>query len=611
MSILTTYRRVLALLAPERGLAVALVAANLAIAASQFAEPLLFGRIIDRLTRQDTTPSAEPWLSITPWLAAWAGFGLFSIAATALVALGADRLSQRRRLAVTADYFDHVLHLPLSFHTAVHSGRLLKMMLEGTSGIAGLWLSFFRENCASFVALFILLPLTLFVNWRLALVLIVLVVIFGLLTSYVIRQTDRLQGQVERHSASLAEHASDALGNIPVIQSFTRIERETTALRNISKDLLAAQMPVLTWWALATVATRASSTLSILAIFVLGTWLHFQGAATVGEIVTFINFATMLIGRLEQLVGFVNTLGMQGPKIAEFFGVFDTRSVVIEKPDAVDPGRLTGRVVFRDVTFSYDGVRNAITDLDLDVAPGETVALVGATGSGKSTTLGLLHRVFDPSLGSITIDGIDLRDMTLAALRRNIGVVFQEPMLFARSIEENLRVGKPDATPQEMATALERAQAAAFVARQTNGIATRVGERGRSLSGGERQRISIARALLKDPPIMILDEATSALDATTEGQIQAALDLATRGRTTFVIAHRLATIRNASRIIVFDQGRVIESGTFEELLARDGSFAILARAQFMGGPTRDRETAALVQDAASVQEAQGVITAAQ
>jgi ATP-binding cassette subfamily B protein len=215
------------------------------------------------------------------------------------------------------------------------------------------------------------------------------------------------------------------------------------------------------------------------------------------------------------------------------------------------------------------------------VEPGETVALVGATGSGKSTTLSLLHRVFDPVHGAVKIDGIDIRDMKLVSLRANIGVVFQEPMLFARSIEENLRVGKPDATEDDVRLALERAQAAEFVSRQSDGIDTMVGERGRSLSGGERQRISIARALLKDPPIMIFDEATSALDATTERQLQKALDAATAGRTTFVIAHRLATVRNATRILVFDQGRIVESGSFDELVAQGGRFAELARAQFM------------------------------
>ena len=179
------------------------------------------------------------------------------------------------------------------------------------------------------------------------------------------------------------------------------------------------------------------------------------------------------------------------------------------------------------------------------------------------------------------IDGIDIRDMSLVGLRRNIGVVFQEPMLFARTIEENLRIGNPDATEPELDLALKRAQAADFVARQNDGLSTVIGERGRSLSGGERQRLSIARALLKDPPIMIFDEATSALDATTERQLQAALETATQGRTTFIIAHRLATIRHANRIFVFDQGKIVETGGFDELVAKGGAFAVLAKAQFL------------------------------
>lgn len=604
MTLVKVYSRALGLLRAERGTAIALVFANLAIAASQFAEPFLFGKIIDKLSRNDANPSAHPWPEILPWLGGWAGFGIFSILAGVMVALHADRLAHRRRLAVMADYFDHVLNLPLSFHSANHSGRLLKIMLEGAQGLSGLWLSFFRENCASAVALFILLPLTLFVNWRLASVLIVLVVMFGFLTAYVIRQTEALQGEVEQHSAALVEHTSDTLGNISVVQSFTRIEVESRAMRGIADRLLSAQLPVLSWWALATVATRASATLSILVIFVLGTYLHFQGLATVGEIVTFINFATMLVARLEQLVGFANVLLLQVPKLSDFFGVLDIAPAVADRPDAIDPSRLTGHVVFADVSFSYDGKRKAVDHVSFDVSPGETVALVGSTGSGKSTTLGLLHRVFDPQEGAVTIDGIDIRDMSLKSLRRNIGVVFQEPMLFARSIEENLRVGKPDATSEDIRLALERAQAADFVGRNPDGVAALVGERGRSLSGGERQRLSIARALLKDPPIMIFDEATSALDATTERQIQQALDLATQGRTTFVIAHRLATIRNANRILVFDQGRIVESGTFDQLLALDGKFAVLARAQFMAGTSagaaaadRDAETAALVREA--------------
>lgn len=581
MNILRIYFRVLGMLGAEKRLAIMLIIANLALAVAAFAEPILFGRIIDTLTRSAGNPSSVSWADLLPLIYAWIGFGIFTILASVLVALNADRLSHRGRLRVMSQFFEHVLHLPLGFHTGVHSGRLLKTMLDGSSGMASVWLSFLREHCASFVSLFVLLPMTLFINWRLGALLIVLVFVFGAITAYVFHHTESLQGKVETYHTDLAERASDALGNIAIIQSFTRVEAEATSLKSISDDLLRAQMPVLSWWAIATVAARTSATVTILAIFIVGAWLFTKGLATIGEIVTFMNFAAMLIGKLESTVTFANWLFMLAPKLREYFDVVDAQPGVRDNPDAKDVPRLTGEVAFDNVTFSYDARRNAVTDVSFTVKPGETVALVGATGSGKSTTLGLLHRVFDPTGGRVLIDGVDIRDMTLVSLRRNIGVVFQEPMLFARSIEENLRVGKPDATEEDIAMALERAQAKEFIARQPDGIKTIVGERGRTLSGGERQRVSIARALLKDPPILIFDEATSALDATTERLLQAALDAATEGRTTFVIAHRLATIRNADRIFVFDQGRVVETGNFEELVALNGRFAALARAQFM------------------------------
>jgi ATP-binding cassette subfamily B protein len=581
MSVLSTYLRVLRQLRPESKLAYILVGANLTLASAQFAEPVLFGHIIDLMTSSQSAGATLAWGDLLPLVLAWAGFGLFSIGASMAVGLQADRLSHRSRLAVMAEYFDHVLNLPLSFHANVHSGRLLQSMLEGAGAMFGLWLSFFRENCASFFALFLLLPATLFYNWRLASLLIFMVAVFYVVTTFVLRRTDTLQAAVERYNAALASRASDTLGNVPVVQSFTRTQSESQALRRIIQDLLAAQMPVLSWWAVVVVASRASATLTVLGIFVLGAWLHMQGLATIGEIVTFMNFATMLIGRLEQVVGFVNNLFQQSAKLREFFAILDTHPVVADRPDARDAGRLIGEVAFENVGFSYNGKRMAVRNVSFVAKPGETIALVGSTGSGKSTTLGLLHRVFDPSEGRITVDGIDIRDLTLTSLRRNIGVVFQEPMLFARSIEENLRIGKPDATVEEIALALDRAQAAGFVARQNEGVETEVGERGRTLSGGERQRLSIARALLKDPPIMVFDEATSALDAETEKQIQKALDAATKGRTTFVIAHRLATIRNADRILVFDNGAIVECGSFDELVAQDGRFAALAAAQLL------------------------------
>ena len=269
--------------------------------------------------------------------------------------------------------------------------------------------------------------------------------------------------------------------------------------------------------------------MTILAILLLGIWFYLRGETTVGDIVMFMSYATLLIGKLEQGVGFANTMVTDAPRLREFFEVLDTVPNVRDRPNAVDPGRLRGQIEFKDVTYSYDGKRPAVQDLNFAAQPGQTIALVGATGAGKSTALALLHRAFDPQSGAIKIDNIDIRDMTLVGLRRNIGVVFQEILLFDRTVAENLRVGKPDATEEEMRAACERAQVLDVIERNPEGFAMVAGERGRMFSGGERQRLSIARALLKDPPILILDEATSALDAVTEAKIQAALDRGDEG----------------------------------------------------------------------------------
>jgi ATP-binding cassette, subfamily B, beta-glucan exporter len=580
MSLLRLYARVLEQLGKEARLGWILAAANLLLAGAQFAEPVLFGRIVDVLSGR---PSGGPGGSSSAWtlLLAWAAFGLFTIVCSAVVALHADRLAHRQRQAVLSSYFEHILQLPLTFHTGTHSGRLMKVMLNGTDALWRVWLGFFREHFAAIMSLVVLLPLSFYLNWQLATLLFILCVVFTILTTMVVRKTYGMQNEVETHYSDLSARASDALGNVALVQSFVRIDAEVQGVRFVADKLLAAQMPVLSWWALVTVITRASTTITVLAIFTVGIILHERGLASVGEIVMFVSFASMLIQRLEQVVSFINNVFMEAPRLQEFFNVLDAVPAVHDRPDAIDTGRLSGLVEFNDVSFSYDGKRPAVEDLSFVALPGQTVALVGPTGAGKSTAIALLHRAFDPQSGIIKVDGMDVRGLKLAALRRNIGVVFQEALLFNRSIADNLRVGKPDASDEELRIAAHRAQALEFIERSEKGFETNAGERGRMLSGGERQRLSIARALLKDPPILILDEATSALDAVTEAKVNAALDEVMKGRTTFVIAHRLSTIRNATRILVFDNGQVIESGTFDELVAKGGRFAELARAQFM------------------------------
>src|SRR5665213_1464406 len=595
MNFVHLYARVLRLLGDESRLGWMLALANVSLAAAQFAEPVLFGRIVDTLAGSQARGGVPVWTDLITLLAAWVSFGLFTIICGALVALNADRLAHRRRHAVMTGYFEHILQLPLSFHGGVHSGRLMKVMLTGTDSLWWLWLGFFREHVAAFVSLLVLLPLSLVLNWRLALLLIALCVVFAGLTALVLRKAEAGQSAVERHYGDLAERASDALGNVALVQSYSRVEAEVSGLQNVVSKLLGAQMPVLSWWAICAVLTRASTTLTVLSIFVVGIWLNIHGQTSVGQIVTFTSFAGLLITRLEQAVGFANRLFMDRPRLIEFFEVADTVPTVRDRPDAIDPGRVRGLVEFADVSYAYDGKRNAVADLKFTALPGETIALVGPTGAGKTTALALPHRAFDPQAGSVKIDGMDIRGLKLAGLRRNIGVVFQEVLLFNRSIGDNLRVGRPDATDAELRAAAERAQALDFIDINPEGFEASVGERGRMLSGGERQRLAIARALVKNPPILILDEATSALDAATEQKVQAALDELMRERTTFVIAHRLSTVRNATRILVFDHGRIVESGSFDELIRKGGTFAALAKAQFL---VTEQSPGAKVADAA-------------
>ena len=580
MGIVHLYSRALDLLGPDRRLGWVLAFANVTLACALFAEPILFGRVIDALSLAPRSAASATWLMVWPLLLVWIGFGLFTIACSTAVALFSDRLAHRRRHAVLSSYVEHVLHLPLAQQSKTHSGRLMKIMLQGTDALWWLWLSFFRDHLAAIVSLIILVPVALYLNWRLACVLIVLCLMFGFLTHFILRKTQTLQHQIEGHHSDMAELTADTLSNIALVQSFARIQIEMQSLQQISQRVLGAQFPVLSWWALVTVLTRSATTISILCIIVLGAWLYTHSLITIGEIVTFVAFAGIIIARLDQVVAFVNKLAGDAPRLREFFEVLDTAPDIKDCPDAIDPGRCLGLVEFHGVCFSYHAPHRAVDNLSFTIQPGQTLALVGASGAGKSTALSLLYRAFDPQSGSITIDGTDIRQFQLTALRRNIGVVFQEPLLFNRSIADNLRIGAPNASDEDLRTACADAQALEFIEQQPDGFNTIIGERGRTLSGGERQRLSIARALLKDAPILILDEATSALDTPTEASLLSALAAVTQTRSTLVIAHRLSTIRQADHILVMDAGKVIESGSFDSLYQQGGRFTEIMQQQY-------------------------------
>ena len=565
-SLLRTYVRALGLLRGEGGVLVLLVVANVAIGLVQLAEPVLFGMVVDAIGHGGRAFGL---------IGLWAALGLGGIAAGVAVALFADRLAHRRRTAVMAAAFERAITLPLGYHARNGSGRLVRTLLAGTDALFLVWLNFFREHLSALVGIACLVPTALVMNLPLAGLLGALAAIYVVVNLIVVRRTQSGQQAVERHHQDVFGRVGDVIGNVTVVQSYARLAQEASELQGMMRRLLAAQYPVLTWWALLTILTRAAATVVMVVIFAVGAVLAQQGKITVGEIVSFVGFANLLIGRLDQLTGFIGRFFAQAPVVDGFFDLLATPAEVQDRPDAAILRDVRGLVRFEGVTYRFPGTEQGVFDLSFAAQAGQTVALVGPTGSGKTTTLALLQRLRDPDSGRILVDGTDIRSITLGSLRHAMAVVFQEAGLFNRSIAENLRIGKADASQAELEAAARQAQALDFILKKPGGWDFVIGERGQALSGGERQRLAIARALLKDAPLLLLDEATSALDNETEARIKQALDAARLNRTTFVIAHRLSTILDADLIVVLDEGRVVEQGRFAELARGSGPFARL------------------------------------
>ena len=586
MSVWDIYKRALALLVVERSQTAWVVLSGVVLAVVPIAEQVLLARVVDALTR------GQGAFAI---IALWALLGLFGIVSGVIVAVVADRLAHRRRLAALGQAFEHAIILPISYHAEKGSGAVVRTILAGTDALFWNWLSFLREQFVALVGILVLMPTAIYMNATMALILAALAVIYVLANVFVARKTSTGQAAVEQYHNNVYGRVGDVLGNVTVVQSYARFASEMQAMRTIMSELLAAQYPVLTWWGLLTVMTRMAATITVVAIYAVGAVLAERGQITVGEIVAFVGFAGLLIGKLDLLSGFAVRIFQYAPTLKSFFDLLDATEGVKEKPDAKPLAGVAGNVRYEDVTFRFRNSEQGVFDVSLDAAAGETVALVGPTGAGKTTTLALLQRLRSPDQGRILVDGHDIADVTLGSLRGNMAVVFQDAGLFNRSIAENIRIGRPEASDAEVENAAKLAEAHDFIAKKPGGYGFVIGERGASLSGGERQRIAIARAILKDAPILILDEATSALDVETEARIKRALDRLRKGRTTFIIAHRLSTVANADSILVLDGGRIVERGNFRDLVAMHGLFARLVAE---GGFTVPGEAASVVELAA-------------
>jgi ATP-binding cassette subfamily B protein len=569
LTLFQVYARALKYLAKNKWRVTAVVIANIVLAAITIAEPILFGRIIDAISSGG---------NVTPVLMLWAGFGVFNTIAYVLVAREADRLAHGRRASLLTEAFGRIISMPLAWHSQRGTSHALHTLLRAAESLFGLWLEFMRTHLATAVALALLIPTAISMDWRLSIVLLVLSILYWIIGVSVMNRTKEGQASVESHYHTVFSHVSDAISNVSVLHSYNRIEAETKALKDYTKDLLAAQYPVLDWWALASALNRTASTVSMGVILVIGTVLVQEGELRVGDVVAFIGFANLLIGRLDLLRQFATQIFEARAKLEDFFALEDS---VEERAEPVDAGELSnvrGEVEFRNVSFGFASTSQGVHNISFTANAGETLAIVGPTGAGKTTLINLLQRVYDPQEGKILIDGTDISKITRKSLRQSIATVFQDAGLLNRSISENIRLGREGATEEDIARAAEAAAATEFIESRMVGYETSVGERGNRLSGGERQRIAIARAILKNAPILVLDEATSALDVETEARVKAAIDRLRQDRTTFIIAHRLSTVRDANKVIFLDNGRIIEMGTYDELSQSGGRFASLLKA---------------------------------
>ncbi|MEC1259115.1 ABC transporter ATP-binding protein [Bacillus swezeyi] len=418
------------------------------------------------------------------------------------------------------------------------------------------------------------------INVKLALAAILFVPLLIILITYSNIRMNRAWREMYSEIADVNARVEDSVSGVRVVQSFTNERFEISRFLKNNQKFRNAKLKGYKTMALTTAGTFLMTRLMILSVLVFGAWLSFSGNMSYGEFVGFVLYVNVLFKPIDKISAILELYpkGMAGFK--RFTELINTKPQIVDREDAVDVPALEGHIVFRNVTFGYEEHKPVLSGIDLSIRSGETVAFVGPSGAGKTTISSLIPRFYDVDGGSITIDGIDIRDMTKRSLRSQIGIVQQDVFLFTGTLRENIAYGQLDATDEEIKQAAKMAHLEQLIESLPDGYETQVGERGLKLSGGQKQRIAIARMFLKNPPILILDEATSALDTETEQIIQNALTELAKDRTTLVIAHRLATIRNADRIVVVTEDGIAEEGSHDELVEKGGIFASLHRVQY-------------------------------
>uniref|UniRef100_Q47AY9 ABC transporter, transmembrane region:ABC transporter related protein n=1 Tax=Dechloromonas aromatica (strain RCB) TaxID=159087 RepID=Q47AY9_DECAR len=551
---------------------------TLASTAAQLVPPYLTMPLMDNVLIPFQNGKPIDWPLVSMYLG-----GLFGAAMLAWV-LGWIRtyilslVSERMGRDLRTTTYEHLMGLSLEYFGGKRTGDLMARIGNETDRI-NIFLSLDLLNFATDVLMITMTAVILFsINPWLALVTLLPLPIIGWMIHFVREKLRTGFEKIDRVWAEVTNVLADTIPGIRVVKAFAQEKRESERFRAANEHNLQMNDKLNKTWSLFTPTVTLLTEVGLLVVWVFGIWQISKGNSSVGVLTAFLAYIGRFYTRLDSMSRIVSATQRAASSTKRIFDILDHVSSVPEPTSPVHLTGVTGQIELKKAGFRY-GTRAVTRDVDLIIQPGEMIGLVGHSGSGKSTLVNLICRFYDVSEGQVLIDGVDVRSVPVAEFRSHIGLVLQEPFLFFGTIADNIAYGKPNATRQEIIAAARAAHAHEFILRLQHGYDSLVGERGQGLSGGERQRISIARALLIDPRILILDEATSAVDTETEKEIQKALDNLVKGRTTIAIAHRLSTLRKADRLVVMDRGKIVEVGNHDELMAKEGHYFKLYMAQ--------------------------------
>ncbi|MDP7627998.1 MAG: ABC transporter ATP-binding protein [SAR202 cluster bacterium] len=544
--------------------------------------PYLFGEAIDDIAShlragEGSVPSSAILTSVAIIMSLGVIRGVLSYGQTYL----GESLSQYVSYEIRNSFYDHVQHQSFAFHDRYHTGNLMSRAITDVENIR-MFINMGLVRAPYFAILFVVVAgILIYSDWKLGLLSASFMPVVAFYTSSVRLKMRALWLQVQEKMAELSTILQENFSGMRVVKAFASEDHEEARFDAKSSEVADIYIQA--------ERLRASSTSFMLFTFLVamglilwyGGYQVINGHMTPGELAQFIFYLQILAMPVRMSGWLVNSYARAASAGQRMFEILDTVSPVKELKDAVDIPRPKGHVQFENVSFAYEGRKPVLTNVSIDAKPGEVIALLGAPGSGKSTIVSLLPRFYDVTEGRITIDGVDIKEYTLKSLRNNVGVVQQDVFLFTTSLKENIAYGREHAAEEEIRQSASVAQMSEFIESLDEGYETLVGERGSTLSGGQRQRMSIARALLLDPPILILDDSTSSVDAQTEDDIRKAMESVMRGRTTFVIANRLSTVHMADKIIVLENGEIAEEGTHKELLSKSGHYREIYELQLM------------------------------